>query len=88
MKITKGDIRMLSVLVSVVLETGVFLGMLAFQSWLLNTLQAEYTTVTEELLCVVVMIGVATEAYLWFQPRIERLVRRVIRMISKKLRKA
>lgn len=76
--------KQISVIISVMLETAVFLGMLAFQAWLLDTLQADYSTVTEELLCIVVMMGVATEVYLWCQPRIER----IIGLISKKLRKA
>jgi len=76
--------KQISVIISVMLETAVFLGMLAFQAWLLDTLQADYSTVTEELLCIVVMMGVATEVYLWCQPRIER----IISLISKKLRKA
>ena len=80
--------KQISVIVSVMLETAVFLGMLAFQAWLLDTLQADYSTVTEELLCIVVMMGVATEVYLWCQPRIEKLVWKVIRMVSKKLKKA
>lgn len=88
MKITKGDIRVLSKLISYVLETAVFFSMLAFQMWLLDTLQADYTTATEELLCVVVMIGISTEIYIWCQPRIERLIRKLFCTISKKLRKA
>lgn len=81
----KKDIHVLAVIISYVLETAVFLSMLAFQSWLLNTLHADYQTATEELLSVVVMIGIATEAYLWCQPRIEAFIFQLFQHIIDKL---
>lgn len=67
----------ISRIISIVLETFVFVIVLAFQAWALEMLQADYRSATEALLSLMCCVGVASEVRILVEPYIERLVKRI-----------
>ena len=70
-------------IISIVIAAAIFLGLICFQAWLLEYLQADYTSKLEELLALVAMVGTSAEISLW----VERYISMFTSFIGKRIRR-